>query len=188
MAAAAAPAPARLNAAGEAALKAEFGKAYDGVRLRASLQADLVAHFAGRGLGLTDVKDMLLISKNFPDRSERIWVRLLKDDIGVAAESEVECFLLWLHSRQLGSTAAVGHANDQVKRALDVLDSHGYTISPDMRQDMESALALGEAGSEKEQCCNALAVHILYLGRAPESVEEVWWLSLIHISEPTRPY
>ena len=175
MAAVAAPAPARLNAAGEAALKAEFGKAYDGVRLRASLQADLVAHFAGRGLGLTDVKDMLLISKNFPDRSERIWVRLLKDDIGVAAESEVECFLLWLHSRQLGSTAAVGHANDQVKRALDVLDSHGYTISPDMRQDMESALALGEAGSEKEQCCNALAVHILYLGRAPESVEEVWW-------------
>ena len=175
MSAVAAPAPARLNAAGEAALKAEFGKAYDGVRLRASLQADLVAHFAGRGLGLTDVKDMLLISKNFPDRSERIWVRLLKDDIGVAAESEVECFLLWLHSRQLGSTAAVGHANDQVKRALDVLDSHGYTISPDMRQDMESALALGEAGSEKEQCCNALAVHILYLGRAPESVEEVWW-------------
>lgn len=175
MSAEAAPASARLNAAGEAALKAEFGKAYDGVRLRASLQADLVAHFAGRGLGLTDVKDMLLISKNFPDRSERIWVRLLKDDIGVAAESEVECFLLWLHSRQLGSTAAVGHANDQVKRALDVLDSHGYTISPDMRQDMESALALGEAGSEKEQCCNALAVHILYLGRAPESVEEVWW-------------
>ena len=60
MAAAAAPAPARLNAAGEAALKAEFGKAYDGVRLRASLQTALVAHFAGKGVGLTDVKDMLL--------------------------------------------------------------------------------------------------------------------------------
>ena len=175
MSAVAAPAPARLNAAGEAALKAEFGKAYDGVRLRASLQADLVAHFAGRGLGLTDVKDMLLISKNFPERSERIWEKLLKDDIGVAAESEVECFLLWLHSRQLGSSTAVGHANDQVRRALDVLDSHVFSISADMKQDMEAALALGEAGSEKEQCCNALAVHILYLGRAPDGVEETWW-------------
>ena len=89
MAAPAAAAPARLSAAGEAALKAEFGKAYDGVRLRASLQADIVAHFAGRGLGVTDVKDMLMISKNFPERSERIWEKLLKDDIGVAAESEV---------------------------------------------------------------------------------------------------
>ena len=47
MAAPAAAAPVRLSAAGEAALKAEFGKAYDGVRLRASLQADIVAHFAG---------------------------------------------------------------------------------------------------------------------------------------------
>ena len=68
---AAAPAVARLSAAGEAALKAEFGKAYDGVRLRASLQADIVAHFAGRGVALTDVKDMLLVNKNFPERSEQ---------------------------------------------------------------------------------------------------------------------
>ena len=96
-----------------------------------------------------------------------MWEKLLKDAIGVAEESEVERFLLWLHSRQMGTTAAVGHANDQVKRALDVLDSHGFTISADMKVDMEAALALGEAGSEKEQCCNALAVHILYLGRAP---------------------
>ena len=175
MAAVAAPAPARLNTAGEAALKAEFGKAYDGVRLRPSLQASLVAHFAGKGVGLTDVKDMLLVSKNFPDRSERIWEKLLKNDMGVAEDSEVECFLLWLHSRQLGSSTAVGHANDQVRRALDVLDSHGFSISADMKQDMEAALALGEAGSEKEQCCNALAVHILYLGRAPDNGEETWW-------------
>ena len=126
-------------------------------------------------MGLTDVKDMLLISKNFPDRSERIWARLLKDDIGIEAESEVECFLLWLHSRQLGSSSAVGHANDMVKRALDVLDSHGFSVSQDLKQDMEAAVSLGEAGSEKEQCCNALCVHILYLGRAPDSVEEAWW-------------
>ena len=169
MAAEGAPAAARINAAGEAALKAEFGKSYDGVRLRVSLQAELVEHFAKKGRGLTDVKDMLTVSKNFPERSERIWEKLLKSDIGIAEESEVECFLLWLHSRQLGASAAVGHANDQVKRALDVLDSHGYTISADMKTDMETALSLGEAGSEKEQCCNALAVHMGYplFGKGP---------------------
>ena len=71
-----------------------------------------------------------------------------KDDIGVEEDSEVERFLLWLHSRQMGTTAAVGHANDQVKRALDVLDSHGFSVSADMKSDMEAALALGEACSE----------------------------------------
>ena len=175
MATAGAPAPARLSAAGEAALKAEFGKSFDGVRLRPALQTALVDHFAGKGRGITDVKDMLTVSKNFPERSERIWEKLLKSDMGISEESEVECFLLWLHSRQLGSSAAVGHANDQVRRALDVLDTHGHTVSADLKNDMEAALALGEAGSEKEQCCNALAVHILYLGRAPEGGEETWW-------------
>ena len=175
MSAPAAAAPARLSAAGEAALKAEFGKSYDGVRLRGALQAQIVEHFAKLGRGLTDVKDLLQISKNFPERSEKIWVKLLQSDIGIAEEAEVECFLLWLHSRQLGTTAAVGHANDQVKRALDVLDSHGHTVSQDLKNDIELALSLGEAGGEKEQCCNALAVHILYLGRAPDNGEETWW-------------
>ena len=55
MAAVAAPAVARLSAAGEAALKAEFGKSYDGVRLRTALQAQIVEHFARLGRGLTDV-------------------------------------------------------------------------------------------------------------------------------------
>ena len=175
MAAAAAPAPARLSAAGEAALKAEFGKSYDGVRLLSTVQHQIVEHFAQKGRGWTDVRDLLLVSKHFPERSERVWEKLLKNDIGISEEAEVERFLLWMHSRQMGSTAAVGHANDQVKRALDVLDSHGFTVSANMKVDMEAALSLGEAGSEKEQCCNALAVHILYLGRAPDNGEETWW-------------
>ena len=62
MAAAAAAAQARLSAAGEAALKAEFGKVYDGVRLRERLQRALVEHFAGKGQGVTDVKSMLTVA------------------------------------------------------------------------------------------------------------------------------
>ena len=45
-----------------------------------------------------------------------------------------------------------------------------------MRADIEAALAQGDAGSEKEQCCCALTVFIIYLGRAPSEEERAWWI------------
>ena len=177
--AAPAAAPARVSAAAEAALKGEFGKAYDGVRLLGNVQAKLVEHFAAKGQSLQDVKDMLVVSKNQPERTERYWQKLLSADLAapIAEESEIERFLMWLHARHLGGTlgGAGVHTNDQVKRALEVLDQHGHTVSADIRQDMEAALSRGEEGNERDQCCNALIVHILYLGRAPEAIEEAWW-------------
>ena len=66
--------------------------------------------------------------------------------------------------------------NDQSRRAMDdVLDSHGFSVSRDLRADLENAIAAGNAGTENEECCNALAVHILYLGRAPDASEDAWW-------------
>ena len=47
-----AAAPARVSAAAEAALKGEFGKAYDGVRLLGTVQAKIVEHFAAKGQSL----------------------------------------------------------------------------------------------------------------------------------------
>ena len=44
-----APAVARVSDAAEAALKAEFGKVHDGIRLLATMQAALVEHFAAKG-------------------------------------------------------------------------------------------------------------------------------------------
>ena len=174
-----APAVARVSDAAEAALKAEFGKVHDGIRLLATMQAALVEHFAAKGQSFTDIKDMLVVSKTMPERKEKYWATLLSKDLAtpIAEESEVERFLMWLHARNLGGTlGGVGaHTNDQAKRALEVLDARGFSVSADLRQDMENALARGEAGSERDQCCNALVVHILYLGRAPEPTEEEWW-------------
>ena len=50
------------------------------------------------------------------------------------------------------------------------------TVSREVRADIESALAQGDAGSEREQCCCALTVFILYLLRAPTKEEEEWWI------------
>ena len=52
------------SAALVAALKGEFGKSYDGRRLRPATQATLVALFAGRGEALVDVIQHLSINKD----------------------------------------------------------------------------------------------------------------------------
>ena len=169
--------PVPLTAAGKAALVAEFGKVWDGVRLLGSIQSAIVDHFAAKGESLTDVKDMLVISKTNPAGTEKFWRDLLVEDVKLTSAADVQRFNMWLHARNLGGGAGGfgAYSNDQARRALDVLDSHGMQVSGDIKTDLETALALGEAGSEREQCCNALVVHILYLGRAPEAIEETWW-------------
>ena len=72
-----AAAPAQLDAAGKAALTAEFGKTYDGVRLLDDMQRAIVTHFADKGEGLTDVKSMLTVSRTNPEGTEQFWVALL---------------------------------------------------------------------------------------------------------------
>ena len=172
-----ATAPKPLDAAGKAALTAEFGKTYDGMRLLDDMQSAVVAHFAAKGEGLTDVKSILAVSKANPAGTEQLWEALLVTDLGIKSAADIKRFMLWLHARDRGGAGAgLGlYANDQTRRALDVLDSHGLAISRDIKADLENALAAGEAGTEREQCCNALAVHILYLGRAPDASEEAWW-------------
>ena len=171
-------APRALDAAGKAALTAEFGKTYDGMRLLDDMQSAIVAHFAAKGESLTDVKSILSVSKANPAGTEQLWEALLEQDLSIGSAADIKRFMLWLHARDRGSAGGgVGaYANDQTRRALDVLDSHGLSISRDIKADLEHALAAGDAGTEKEQCCNALAVHILYLGRAPDASEEAWWV------------
>ena len=52
-------APRALDAAGKAALTAEFGKTYDGVRLLDDMQTAIVGHLAAKGESLMDVKSIL---------------------------------------------------------------------------------------------------------------------------------
>ena len=172
-----AAAPQPLDAAGKAALTAEFGKTYDGLRLLDDMQRAIVAHFAAKGEGLTDVKSILSVSKVNPAGTEQLWEALLVTDLSIKSAADIKRFMLWLHARDRGSAGGMGaYVNDQTRRALDVLDSHGLSVSRDVKSDLEQALAAGNAGTEREQCCNALSVHILYLGRAPDASEEAWWL------------
>ena len=90
--------PVPLTAAGKAALVAEFGKVWDGVRLLGSIQTAIVDHFAAKGEGLTDVKDMLVISKTNPGGTEKFWRDLLVEDVKITSAADVQRFNMWLHA------------------------------------------------------------------------------------------
>ena len=82
------------------------------------------------------VKDVLLISRTRPEITERLWESVLKVDCGITSEGDVQRFMLWLHARDVGGAAGAGmgaYANDQTRRALDVLDAHGLAVSRDVK-------------------------------------------------------
>ena len=162
--------PARL-----AATKGEFGKSYGGKRLRQEVQDLLSAYFAGRqGETVSDLRQLLVVDKNDEEDWRDTWETAL-DDAGVAGALDRKLFLRWARARSEGGGGAV-HESAQAKKALDVLDAAGLAVSAELRADMENALAMGEAGNEKEQCCCPLAVFILHLGRAPTQEETDWWV------------
>ena len=102
-----------------------------------------------------------------------IWETAL-EDAGITSAFDKKLFLRWARARSEGGGGAV-YGNAQAKRALDVLLSSGVNVTPELRADLEGALASGEAGTEKEQCCCPLSVFIIYLGRAPTEDEVEWW-------------
>ena len=86
----AAVAPTPLDAAGRAALAAEFGKTFDGVRLLQGMQQAIVAHFAAKGESLTDVRSILVVSTSNPAGSERLWSELFTKDLNISSAADVE--------------------------------------------------------------------------------------------------
>ena len=71
--AAQAPAAAPPNPAVVAALRGEFGKVYNGRRLRTQAQSSLVTRFAGRGESLVDVIQHVTIDKDDEDGWKTMW-------------------------------------------------------------------------------------------------------------------
>ena len=164
------------DAARQAAIAGEFGKVYDGRKLREPVQKLLVAYFAGRqGESVADLRQLLVVDKSDEAGWEQLWLSALAG-AGVQGAFDEKLFLRWARGRSAGGGGAV-HGNAQAKRALDVLDSSGVVVTADLRAEIEAALTKGEAGTEKEQCCCSLAVFILYLGRAPGEDEDEWWNS-----------
>ena len=165
-----------LTAAQKAALKAEFGKVFNGVRVKQSTADALVDHFASSGDSLAELRDVLTLEKDGEGDWRRIWTEIFKE-AALSNLSDLERLAKWARARGTDVGASVAnHGHAQSRRAIEVLETAGMTVSREVRADIESALAQGDAGSEREQCCCALTVFILYLLRAPTKEEEEWWI------------
>ena len=164
-----------LTAAQEAALKAEFGKVFNGVRVKAHTADTLVKHFASQGDSLTELRDIMTMEKDNEDEWRAIWAQIFEE--AKLSKSDLERLARWSRARgtDVGSSVA-NHGHAQARRAIEVLEISGMTVTREMRADLDAALAQGDAGSEKEQCCCALTVFIIYLGRAPSEEERAWWI------------
>ena len=177
--------PAPLDDVGKAALRAEFAKVYGVHKLRGSVQALLVAFFAERGepvaeLGLDVTKDAL---EDWHD----LWRGTL-EDAAVTSKRDQAAFLAWGRARcslvvrsraevtdkedgKGAETAAEGPA----ERALRIMEGSGVAIPEPVRAKLMRDFKEAEAGDFESQCCNAVTVFILYLGRMPSEDEIRWW-------------
>ena len=168
--------PTPLTPAQKAALAAEFGKVFNGVRVKQHTADALVKHFAGRGDSLSELRDILTMEKDKEDEWKAIW-KAIFEEAGLENFSDMERLARWARARGTDVGASVAnHGHAQSRRAIEVLEINGMTVSREMRAELDAALEQGDAGSEKEQCCCALTVFIIYLGRAPTEDERVWWV------------
>ena len=160
----------------KAALAAEFGKVFNGVRVKQHTADALVKHFAGRGDSLSELRDILTMEKDKEDEWKAIW-KAIFEEAGLENFSDMERLARWARARGTDVGASVAnHGHAQSRRAIEVLEINGMTVSREMRAELDAALEQGDAGSEKEQCCCALTVFIIYLGRAPSEEERAWWI------------
>ena len=181
--AAAAPAATPADPVLVAALTGEFSKVYGGRKLRSETVKGLVALFAGRGQPLVDVVQHV----NWVEKHEAIWVAFwskafARAEMAACDDLDFDQFTFWARARvEDGPTTAV-LGNVQAKKALDVLDSNGYTIAASVRADIEAAMRESDAGDERSQCVCALAVWILFYGRGPlpDEVRSGGIFNLIH--------
>ena len=185
------PSPALL-----AALRGEFGKSYDGRRLRPATQQALVDLFAGRGESLVDVIQHLVLSNDNEAGWRAFWSAVWAADSmkNKVDAIDLEQLALWARARsEGGSGAALALGNSQAKKALDILDSNGVSLSSSVRADIETAMNAADAGDEKAQCCSAEVVWMLYYVRNPEPEEVflgflVFFTSNRHYNNVTTNY
>ena len=145
-----------------AALKGEFGKSYDGRKLRPSTQSALVDLFASRGESLVDVVQHIVINKDneagWRTYWEAVWAH---NDMKTKVDLiDLEQFVLWARARCAGGSTALALGNSQAKKALDILDTNGISLPSSVRMDLEAAMNAADANcDEKSQCCSAEVVY-----------------------------
>ena len=160
-----------------AALKGEFGKSYDGRKLRPATQQALVDLFAGRGESLVDVIQHVVVTRDNEAGWRAYWnaVWAHADMVTKVDAIDLEQFVLWALARCEGGSTALALGNSQAKKALDILDTNGIALPNSVRTDIEAAMNSADAGDEKKQCCSAEVVWLLYYVRNPEPDEVSWY-------------
>ena len=176
-----------LDDVGKAAWTAELAKQCGKYKMRPVVQAQLVQHFADMGEALAEAG--LDVTKEDVEEWETIWKGTLSD-AGVTQNRDVAIFLAWgkaqcsVAARAGGQTIQTGPAadddvpsqdNDPAARALRLLEGSGIVIPEDVRAKLVKDFKEIEAGSYSIQCCNAVTVFIIYLGRMPTGEEIKWW-------------
>ena len=145
-----------LNNAQKAALAAEFGKVYKGTRVKQNVADALVARLASKGDSLMDINDVLTLEADDEATWRAIWSQIFAE-AGLKDASDLERFAKWARARGTDAGAGIAlHGHAQSRRAIEVLETNGMTVTSAIRTELEAVLAQGEAGSEREQCCCAL--------------------------------
>ena len=178
---------AALDDVGKAAWTAELAKTFGKYRLRQVVQVMLVDHLAAMGEAVAEAG--LDVTREDVEEWELIWSGTLSD-AGIANQRDHAIFMAWGKARCAVSARAVGvnqqanvpgadddatTPNDPAARALRVLEGSGVAISENVRAKLVKDFQESAAGDYNTQCCNAVTVFILYLGRMPSGEEIKWW-------------
>ena len=178
---------AALDDVGKAAWTAELAKQCGKYKMRPVVQAQLVQHFADMGEALAEAG--LDVTKDDVEEWTSIWEGTLAD-AAVTNKRDCATFIAWGRARcsvavRTAATAdPIQHAdgeearaNDHAGRALRLLEGSGVAIPEAVRAKLVQDFADNEAGDYSTQCCNAITVFILYLGRT---------VSYTHLTLPTN--
>ena len=177
---------AALDDVGKAAWRAELAKRYGRLALRPAVQDLLVNYLAEQGEALAEAG--LDVTKDDIEEWTSIWEGTLAD-AAVTSKRDCATFIAWGRARCSVAVRSAGtedsgrntdvdgeRTNDHAGRALRLLEGSGVAIPEAVRAKLVQDFAANEAGDYSTQCCNAVTVFILYLGRMPTRDEIIWWI------------
>ena len=106
-----------LTPAQKAALAAEFGKVFNGVRVKQHTADALVKHFASKGDSLSELRDILTMEKDKEDEWRSIWEAIFSE-AGLENTSDMERLARWARARGTDVGASVANHRTGMLRAV----------------------------------------------------------------------
>ena len=158
-----------LDAAGAAAMRAEFATTYGKFVLRSEVQAAVVAVLVGEGAPVAEI-DLDVTYDDVPG-----WENVLNatlDQAGIPGARDKARFLQWAKARCPDPAAARrpgaaeqgpdGSSADPLGRVITRLEGSGVVIPDDAKAALRKDFDAAQQGDFKDQSCCAIAVWIIY--------------------------